>query len=80
MSCKLGYVALYDDVTQHGTNVTLRNDPNSLQTNQNGSLCQTYLVRDVSRYEHPGGVLIVSPDYLYGCEAAKRSLIAKGYP
>jgi hypothetical protein len=81
ISCRLGYAALIDQKNQRGIPVRLHDDPNSLQTNQNGSLCQTLLVRYIDLYVHPGGEQPpISPDFLYGCEAAKRSLMAEGYP
>jgi hypothetical protein len=80
-SCKLGYAAPIDQANQRGIPVRLHDDPNSLQTNQNGSFCQTLLVRYINLYVHPGGAQDpIAPDFLYGCEAAKRSLMAEGYP
>jgi hypothetical protein len=79
-SCKMGWWHMYHDTHTNGPQTVFHNDPNSLTTNQNGSLCQTYLTRDIGAYTHPGGVFYSAPDYLTGCEAAKRQLMAEGYP
>ena len=44
-----------------------------------GTTLVAYVVQDRTTYAHPGGIWISAPDYLTGCEAAKRSLIERGY-
>lgn len=80
-SCRLGYAALIDQKNQRGLPVSLHDDPNSLTGGRDGSLCQTLGLRYIQLYVHPGGTPApVFPDFLYGCEAAKRTLMAEGYP
>lgn len=81
ISCRLGYAALIDQKNQRGLPVSLYDDPNSLTGGRDGSLCQTLGLRYIQLYVHPGGAQApVFPDFLYGCEAAKRTLMAEGYP
>jgi hypothetical protein len=79
-SCRMGYAAMIDQKNR-GLPVILHNDPNSLTGGRDGSLCQALGLRNIDMYAHPGGAQQpVFPDFLYGCEAAKRSLMAEGYP
>lgn len=80
-SCRLGYAALMDQKNQRGLPVSLHDGPNSLTGGRDGSLCQTLGLRYIQLYVHPGGAPSpVFPDFLYGCEAAKQTLMAEGYP
>src|ERR1700677_3864473 len=79
-SCRMGYAAMLDQKNQRGLPLILHDDPNSLTGGRDGSLCQTLGVRYIDLYVHPGGAeQPVFPDFLYGCEAAKRSLMVEGY-
>ena len=77
--CKLGYVRMYDEGPTDRAAQVLHGQLVVPFSNDNGSHCQAYVVQDRTAYAHPGGIWISAPDYLTGCEAAKRSLIEHAY-